>query len=84
MNLFTIHGAIVAPSFHGCGQHLHCPRVAVWELVRAQAGVEGAEELLNCASDQADREVNPLNEFSSFPGSISDEYPQLENKFVID
>lgn len=87
MNSFSIHGAIVAPSFHRCGQdnkHLYCPRVAVWELVRAQAGVDGAEELLNCATDQPGREVNPLNEFSAFPGSIADEYPQLENKFVID
>lgn len=77
----------MAPSFHWCGQdnkHLYCPGVAVRELVRAQAGVDGAEELLNRATDQPGREVNPPNEFSSFPGSISDEYPQLENKFVID
>lgn len=58
--------------------------MAVQELV--QARVEWMEQRSYYTvpqTSQAGRST-PLNEFSSFPGSISDEYPQLENKFVID
>jgi len=57
---------------------------AVWEVGFAQAGADRAEKLLNHVTKQLSCEVNPLNEFSSFLGSISEEYPRLGKKFVID
>lgn len=84
MNLFSIHGAIVAPSCRQGGHTCVAPGwlFGSWSEPRLE-WMEQRSYYSVPQISQAERST-PLNEFSFFSGSISDEYPQLENKFVID